>query len=418
MRRRAVHRRRWTLDDRAESVWHSLPVEVPAGCEGLLVTLEASDSPDVVIDLGCEGTAGWRGWSGGARRDFAITPSAATPGYVAGELEPGTWHVVVGLHRVPVDGVEVIVTAQTGPVSEVPGRAAYDTATATVAAPERPPRRELPAPTGMRWVACDFHSHTLHSDGSLPVAAVAALGMAAGLDALAITDHNTVSHHAELAATGRRLGTGLLPGQEVTTESGHANAFGPIGWVDFRRPAADWVGTVSALGRLLSVNHPLSGDCSWRQPLADRPPLAEVWHSSWLDLHWTGPIAWWQAWGADTVPIGGSDWHRPGSDAPPGTPTTWVCVDAAACGPDELPDAVLEGLRAGRTAISANRTAPVLLRAGDDLIVDRGDADHCPPLLVTGLNGSRHPVPGVSVPASGSGHVLIAHGGEVVSISR
>ena len=413
---RTVHRRRWTLDDRAASVWHSLPVEVPAGCEGLAVRLEAPDVPGLVADIGCEGSAGWRGWSGGARRSFAITPRRATPGYLSGELEPGTWHVVLGLHRLPADGVELTVVAETGPVPEIPGTSAYDAASAAVVVPQRPPRRDLPAPAGLRWVACDFHAHTLHSDGSTPVANIAALGVVAGLDLVAVIDHNTVAHHAELAAVGSRFGIGLLAGQEVTTESGHANAFGPIGWVDFRRPAAEWVSTVAARDGVLSVNHPLGGDCSWRQPLPERPPLAEIWHSSWLDLRWTGPLAWWQSWDPATTPIGGSDWHDAGDlNASPGTPTTWVCVDQAAQGPDELPAAVLDGLRAGRTAVSAGRNAPILLRLDDDLLVvgDSGD------LLLAGLDGSRRPAPrdGATVPATGRGQVLIEHGGTVVSLS-
>lgn len=414
---RVVHRRRWTLDDRAESVWHRLPVDVPPGCDGLSVRLDVP--ANAVIDIGCEGTTGWRGWSGSARREFAITPADATPGYVAGELEPGTWYVVIGLHRLPLEGVELVATAETGPVREIPGRMAYDDATAAVAPPERPPRRALPAPAGLRWVACDFHSHTLHSDGSLPVAAVAALACSAGLDLLAITDHNTVSHHAELAPIGRRLGIGLLPGQELTTESGHANAFGPIGWVDFRCPAADWVTTVADAGGLLSTNHPLAGDCSWRQPLPERPPLAEIWHSSWLDTRWTGPIAWWQGWGARTVPIGGSDWHQHGSDAPPGSPTTWVCIDADADGPDELPTAVMDGLRAGRTAVSAGPFAPLLLRIEDELEMDTGEAGTLPPLLIAGLDGTRRALSGrgVGVPATGPGHVLMDHRGAVISLT-
>src|SRR5262249_17418380 len=61
--------------------------------------------------------------------------------------------------------------------------------------------------------------------------------------------------------------------------------------------------------------------------------------------------------------IGGSDWHREGSDAPPGQPTTWVEVaDSAA---DE-PEAILDAVRAGRVAISATRDGPVLLRSASD----------------------------------------------------
>ena len=145
--------------------------------------------------------------------------------------------------------------------------------------PAKPRPRGLPAGAGLRWVAVDLHAHTLHSDGALTVAELAAEAVAAGLDALAVTDHNTVSHHAELAEVGRRYGIALIPGQEVTTEFGHANAFGDIGWVDFREPAANWVKTVRERGGLLSINHPLGGDCAWRHPLPEHPPLAEVWHS-------------------------------------------------------------------------------------------------------------------------------------------
>ena len=77
-------------------------------------------------------------------------------------------------------------------------------------------------------------------------------------------------------------------------------------------------------GGLLSVNHPYGGQVSWIAPMKRRPPLLEVWHWSWLDTRWTMPLGWWRAWDPTAIPVGGSDWHRPGSDAPPGSPTTWV----------------------------------------------------------------------------------------------
>jgi hypothetical protein len=57
-----------------------------------------------------------------------------------------------------------------------------------------------------------------------------------------------LSNTAELPAAGRRYGIALVGGQEIITERGHANAFGDIGWVDFRRPAADWLSTVEGRG--------------------------------------------------------------------------------------------------------------------------------------------------------------------------
>ena len=400
-----VHRGRWTRDDRAAGLWPGLPFEVPAGCGAVEVELTV-DAPDAVIDLGCAGAAGWRGWSGGARTRFAITRDAATPGYLPGAPEPGQWHVITGLHRLPESEVDYTVTVRTGgdPRVEQPRPAPP--------VPQRPPRRELPAAPGLRWVAADFHAHTLHSDGELTVPELAALAVRAGLDALAVTDHNTVAHHAELAAVGRRYGIALIPGQEVTTEYGHANAFGDIGWVDFREPAPTWVDTVAARGGLLSINHPLAADCAWRHPLPVRPPLAEVWHTSWLAPAWGGPVAWWEAWGTTTTPIGGSDWHRDDGTRL-GVPTTWVAVDADAEGPD-LADAVLDGLRAGRTAVSAGREAPVLLPVAGELV-----ALGAPGALVVagGQRQAVHSDRDTISPAGTGGQVLCAHDGRVLALA-
>ncbi|OLF16089.1 CehA/McbA family metallohydrolase [Actinophytocola xanthii] len=397
-----VHRGRWTREDRAADPWPGLPFEVPPAGPGITVELEVA-RPDAVIDLGCAGAAGWRGWSGGARSRFVITPTGATPGYLPGELEPGTWQVVLGLHRVPAQGVEVTVTVRPG--GEVEPERPWPPV------PDRPPRRVLPALPGLRWVAADLHAHTLHSDGELTIAELAARAVSAGLDALAVTDHNTTSHHAHLAEVGRHYGVALVPGQEVTTDLGHANAFGDIGWVDFREPAPAWVSTVQARGGLLSVNHPLAADCAWRHPLPHRPPLAEVWHSSWLAPTWGGPVAWWQAWGADTTPVGGSDWHRPDGSTALGVPTTWVAVDAAARTPDELVPAVLDGLAAGRTAVSRDREAPVLLPLGDELLALGASG-----ALVLGP-GYRAAVMSDSDTVRGGGQVLCSHDGSVLALA-
>jgi hypothetical protein len=349
----------WTLEDRFASGWQYLPVEIPDGAYGLRVELEYERS-GAVLDLGCIGAAGFRGWSGGARRSFVITPDAATPGYLPGDLEPGTWQIVIGLHRVPPGGAQYLLTA------EVASRRGE-------LAPEQPPdplpplagrpaRRDLPAGPGRRWLAGDLHTHTVHSDGVMTVPELARFSVGQGLDFVAVTDHNTVSHHAELPATAAAHGIILVPGQEITTSAGHANALGDLGWIDFREPADSWLDATERAGGLLSVNHPIGGDVSWTIPMTRRPPLAEVWHWSWLDPHWTTPLAWWLAWDSAAIPVGGSDWHRPGDDAPPGSPTTWVeCAGAE-------PGAVLDGLRHGRTAISASRDGPVLLRVDGELV--------------------------------------------------
>jgi hypothetical protein len=363
------HAGRWTLEDRFASPWHYLPVEVPPGTAGITVELEYERAAGAVLDLGCLDPHRFRGWSGGARESFVITRDGATPGYLPGEIEAGTWQVMIGVHRVPPDGVPYQLTAQARPAAAGPPAVPLVPPPPPPPPPprERPPRRVLPASPGLRWRPGDLHAHTVHSDGVLTVSELAVLAVERGLDFLAVTDHNTVSHHAELAAAARRYGITLIPGQEVTTDRGHAGAFGDLGWIDFRREPDDWLDATEAGGGLLSVNHPFAGDVSWVHPMRRRPPLVEVWHWSWLDLRWTTPLAWWQAWDPTAVPVGGSDWHRPGSDAPPGRPTTWV-----QCTGDE-PGDVLAGLRAGRVAISAERDGPVLLRHDGDLVAVDAD---------------------------------------------
>jgi hypothetical protein len=351
------------MDDRIASAWHYLPVEVPPGACGLRVELEY-ERRDGVLDLGCIGPDGFRGWSGGARRSFTITADAATPGYLPGELEAGIWQVVLGLYRIPPDGTGYSLTAE---VTASRGALRPDPVPDSPPPTARPPRRVLPASDGRRWLAGDLHLHTVHSDGALPVGGVARLAAERGLDFAAITDHNTISHHAELPAATRRYGITLLPGQEVTTDTGHAGALGDVGWIDFRAPADDWLTATERRGGLLSINHPIGGQVSWTIPMNRRPPLAEVWHWSWLDLTWTMPLAWWLAWDPGAIPVGGSDWHRPGDIALPGSPTTWV--ECAGDGPGD----VLDGLRAGRTAISASQQGPVLLRQEEGLIAVGAD---------------------------------------------
>ncbi|HET9633014.1 MAG TPA: hypothetical protein VFP73_11480, partial [Terrabacter sp.] len=208
--------RQWRPADRAEQQIRALPFDVPREVGAIQVELAYAAQPGCVLDLGLEGPRGYVGWSGGARGRVVVSQGWATPGYVPQPVEAGTWSVLIGLHRVPTEGVTMEVTVSVVDASVVDEHRRAE--------PEEPPpadagtgggsrvrrasagRAELPSADGMAWLAGDFHSHTVHSDGSLPVGGLAALAASRGLDFLAVTDHNTTSHHAHLPAAGRRHG--------------------------------------------------------------------------------------------------------------------------------------------------------------------------------------------------------------------
>lgn len=62
----------------------------------------------------------------------------------------------------------------------------------------------------------DLHVHSDRSDGAYPPAEVARIAREAGLDAIALTDHDTTEGLAEARAAGETLGLEVLTGCEVS----------------------------------------------------------------------------------------------------------------------------------------------------------------------------------------------------------
>jgi predicted metal-dependent phosphoesterase TrpH len=65
----------------------------------------------------------------------------------------------------------------------------------------------------------DMHTHSNCSDGTQDPAEVVRSGLAAGLDVLALTDHDTVAGWGEAGRAGRELGLSVIPGMEVSCRS-------------------------------------------------------------------------------------------------------------------------------------------------------------------------------------------------------
>ncbi len=63
----------------------------------------------------------------------------------------------------------------------------------------------------------DLHTHSYVSDGHLSPAAVVRAAAAGGLDAIALTDHDTAAGVPEAEEEARRCGIKLIPGIEIST---------------------------------------------------------------------------------------------------------------------------------------------------------------------------------------------------------
>lgn len=68
----------------------------------------------------------------------------------------------------------------------------------------------------------DLHVHTTASDSTASPAEAVRLAKEAGLSAIAITDHDTVSGYAEAAEAGKKYGVEVIPGIEISTKYGRA----------------------------------------------------------------------------------------------------------------------------------------------------------------------------------------------------
>lgn len=336
--------------------WAHLPFDVPTGVQRIRVstshqTFSFAGVARNVLDLGIFGPAGYdlgnaagfRGWSGGARDSFEISDTYATPGYLAGPIEPGTWAVALGPVVLSPWGMawEVHVTLERG------------------TAVSRPPESEAVQPiprasmTGARWYRGDLHLHTVHSDGQHQPEELASTARANGLDFVVSTEHNTNSANQAWPACDT-AGLLVIPGEEVTTRHGHWLAIGlpPNGWVDWRYAPSDGVfprfaAGVRDGGGLVVAAHPsvpLPGT-AWEFGFDDVDAL-EVWNGRWnLDDEFS--LRTWQRLlrrGRRVVAVGGSDSH--GEHQQVGLPQTVVHAEGLS-----TPD-VIDGLRRGRSYLA------------------------------------------------------------------
>jgi predicted metal-dependent phosphoesterase TrpH len=332
------------------------PFDVPTGTRRIEVTYRVSGAEArTVVDLGLRGPSGLRGWSGGSRSTVWVSTLGATPGYLPGPIEPGRWAILLGVPNIRLgrtDTVDLTVTFHEHDLADgaaIVGR-------------------------GPGWFVGDLHSHSGHSDGrarsrqgqmvGTPPHRVIDAAVAAGLDFMALTDHNTASHWLDVDRLQSYYDDILLlHGREVTTYRGHANAIGERSFHEFRLPSpaaspASLLAPIAKGGAFVSINHPALPDseacmgCGWNVTDADVMRVVhgvEVVNGDTV----TGPMSGWAFWsrmlsqGHRLTAVGGSDEHTVADDADRqlGRPATVVWARALS------ESDVVESLKRGRAYV-------------------------------------------------------------------
>lgn len=308
-----------------------LPLEVPADVDRLDLSYSyprTAMKPNV-LDIGLLDADGRvRGWSGSERREVMVSSSQSTPGYRAGAVGRGRWTMVLGLYRI-LEDLEVRIAVRFRPKSGV-------------------------------LLAGDLHVHTLHSDGAFPTEEVIRASREAGLDFIALTDHNNTEQNLDGA---RGADPVVISGMEYTNYRGHANflfpgereRFDEDPFSESEEAMREVFLKARARGALIVINHPACPLCPWTFGLDGTPfDMLEVWNGSMKPSETKAAALWhgFLARGLRIPAVGGSDMHRKEPLRAYGSPTTFVWAASRAR------EDILGALRAGRSFLSCAPDGP------------------------------------------------------------
>ncbi|WP_309492834.1 PHP domain-containing protein [Candidatus Hecatella orcuttiae] len=196
----------------------------------------------------------------------------------------------------------------------------------------------------------DLHVHTVYSgDSVITLKKAVEAAEKAGLDGIAITDHDTVDALKEIPSHSSIL---ILEGIEVSSLQGHILGLGVSARIPQGLPASDTVDRIRRLGGVAVVAHPfnflkrsLNGEAIRRL----KPDAVEAINASSI-LPLTIRKAVQAARELGLPQVGGSDSHIPETI---GKAYTLVEVEEASR------EAVLQALKAGKTRAEGRKISPV-----------------------------------------------------------
>lgn len=314
------------------------------------------------IEIGLFDPDGFRGTSRFSKSSFIVSKYRTTPSYFPGPVLAGVWQISLGFPTIRAES-EYEVTIRLIPKNH----------------PEFFGPLNETLSDEQRWYHGDFHTHTGHSDAfgchdteglrsPCQVYQVAEAAHRNNLDFVAITDHNTVSHHQDMMVIQPTFPNMLLMrGQEVTTFYGHANVYGTSIPLDFRigyeaRNVQHIQQESKNLSSLFSINHPgretgpSCTGCGWSADSTNYNLVdaVEIVNGTNVETEISGIPFWHDLLnrGYRITAIGGSDDHGAGfGRAQPGTPTTVVWADNLS------EKSILEGVRSGKVYLKTQHAS-------------------------------------------------------------
>ena len=220
------------------------------------------------------------------------------------------------------------------------------------AALDERPAREVPRADGYWILSGDFHVHAALGDGTLLPWELRREARRAGLDVIAVTNHNT-TFAARFASWWARSVGGPWPlviaGEEITSPDYHMVAVGIRRTVSRRQPAASAISQVHAQGGVAIAAHPSAAYWSGYDGTAmtgldgvevanDTDPFVVAEYAEFAERA--------RARNADLAAIGSSDFH--GSPAM-GRCRTYLFVR------EQSEAGILDAIRNGRTVAADDR---------------------------------------------------------------
>lgn len=229
----------------------------------------------------------------------------------------------------------------------------------------------------MKWYKCELHTHTRHSDArhNLEELIDKAWNMF-NIDALAITDHNTMTAYREVDAFKKDYPFTFIPGIELTTFYGHIVVLGLeqyIEWRDLHKfNLQERVEEIKNIGGVVGIAHP----CRVGDPISTGSyfdyhiddynvfDYIEVWTrtASVEDIENKANMALWTELlnkGHRITGVYGRDWHSGGSKE---DDNIYTLVNSQT---NEV-SAILEGIKQGKVQCSSGPIVNIqVLHAGE-----------------------------------------------------